>query len=241
MSPHSQRPAGDLSLEEVPLLARLRLQQARRRRWRCVCGHSGACAKCRCPPLAQVVCFFVVVLAAAAGVYMYDHLMVPPPAPFEPENPSSSLVACPWHHAQDSASEPAPAVIENGTWSTSVCWAPQRWADSYQLQADNWWLNETLVFSTLYHGRGTNFTLSQLLPGTRYHLRVVAIGADNTTKALSPTMAFTTYDQGLCGNHADLVQFRARRLVMKAGIQSCIEVRDLLIASALSVAFFRRL
>ena len=101
-----------------------------------------------------VVTLFLIAGGLIVGVYMYDHLVVPPPIAWTPQTPSSFQKPCPYanktYFSHTGIHPQAPVVVLNGSWATTLCWARHEGYPMYELQVDNWWGNESMVFSTAF-------------------------------------------------------------------------------------------
>eukprot|EP01105_Mastigella_eilhardi_P015706 TRINITY_DN3593_c0_g1_i4.p1 TRINITY_DN3593_c0_g1~~TRINITY_DN3593_c0_g1_i4.p1 ORF type:complete len:535 (+),score=82.30 TRINITY_DN3593_c0_g1_i4:155-1759(+) len=92
---------------------------------------------------------------------------------------------------------------------------------SYTLAADDWWINVSTPVP-VYHGASTSYNHSDgLLPASNY---TFALMAQNSVGASpwSDEVTFTTSQNGLCGNPADMATMKTHYSTMQAAIEQCL-------------------
>lgn len=187
--------------------------------------HAAVCYVC----MLQIGWCMFLLAAIGVGIFLYLRMFRRAPvAPYE-LGPGVRWVTCPYlnssyhHFSTGSRGAPSPpAVVENGTWTASLCWYQNASAVQYILQSDDWWTaNASSVdvaaapaapaassFTTVYRGPDTFANMTHLLPGSRYHVRLASMGSNNVTSPFSATAVVDTIDRGSCGNAADMAVFK---------------------------------
>lgn len=145
-------------------------------------------------------------------------------------------------------SEPAPAAIVVLATSVMLCWAEANrssgWDPSsktrYFLEHTSWWdagpHDQSPDASAQLHsgngpwlsfpmGNATHGTAEKLLPATTLSFRVTVVGQsrnDGEQNITSPELQVSLPQRGACGNHADMIQFRATYDRFQSSVQGCL-------------------
>jgi hypothetical protein len=149
----------------------------------------------------------------------------PPPPPPPPAN--ASFHTCPF--AADALGGPVvpnASVVGVGSTFVELCWSDYARLDrgaavaAYNVDVSDPWITGGAggTWVHAYAGRATHVNITDLLPDTRYSMRVRGSSATSA----NVTVTAKTEPRGWCGNAADVEAQRRTKSSMKHDIQSCM-------------------